>query len=45
VARIQSRLAGATPGQLALTTDAAGHVALAEDAHGRVSLRRPPDAG
>jgi hypothetical protein len=45
VARIQSRLTGATPGQLALTTDAAGHVALAEDAHGRVSLRRPPDAG
>lgn len=44
VAQIQSRLTGATPGQLALAGDAAGQVALAEDAHGRVSFPRPPDA-
>jgi HEAT repeat protein len=39
VALIQSRLTGATPGQLALTgDDASGHVSLADDSNGRVTL-------
>jgi len=42
VASIQSRLAGASPGQLALAGDAAdGQVSLADDARGRVALDRP----
>ena len=38
VARIQSRLTGAGPGQLALSEDSSGQVALAEDPRGRVGL-------
>jgi hypothetical protein len=37
IATIQSRLKGATPGQLSLDPGAAGQVALADDAAGRVS--------
>ena len=37
IATIQSRLQGATPGQLSLDPGAAGQVALADDAAGRVS--------
>jgi hypothetical protein len=38
IARIQSRLTGATPGQLALSGDDSGHVSLAEDPRGRVAM-------
>lgn len=38
VARIQSRLSGATPGQLALADDASGQVSLSQDPSGRVTL-------
>ena len=42
VASIQGRLAGASPGQLALTDGAGeGRVSLADDASGRVALERP----
>jgi hypothetical protein len=37
IATIQSRLHGATPGQLSLDEDVAGQVALADDAAGRLS--------
>lgn len=37
IATIQSRLHGATPGQLSLGADGAGHIALADDAAGRLS--------
>jgi hypothetical protein len=37
IATIQSRLHGATPGQLSLDADVAGQVALADDAAGRLS--------
>jgi hypothetical protein len=37
IATIQSRLQGATPGQLSLHADGTGHVALTDDAAGRVS--------
>lgn len=40
IATIQSRLRGATPGQLSLDAGGAGQVALAEDAAGRLS--EPP---
>jgi hypothetical protein len=38
VARIQSRLTGATPGQLAIAEDGSGHVSLSDDPSGRVTL-------
>jgi hypothetical protein len=42
VASIQGRLAGASPGQLALTDGAGeGRVSIADDATGRVALDRP----
>jgi hypothetical protein len=42
VASIQGRLAGASPGQLALTDGAGeGRVSIADDASGRVALDRP----
>jgi hypothetical protein len=42
VASIQARLAGASPGQLALTADALeGRVSVADDPGGRVALDRP----
>jgi HEAT repeat protein len=44
IAHIQSRLQGATPGQLSLTEGEAGQVSLAgEDPAGRVSLPIPPE--
>lgn len=43
IARIQQRLTGARPGQLALTSAAEGQVALAEDERGRVALPDEPD--
>jgi hypothetical protein len=42
VARIQSRLTGATPGQLAIADDASGHVSLGDDPSGRITL--PPES-
>jgi HEAT repeat protein len=42
IARIQSRLTGATPGQLAIADDASGDVSLSEDPSGRVTL--PPES-
>lgn len=44
VAQIQSRLPGASPGQLSLATGAAGQVSLAEGESGRLSLA-PGEAG
>lgn len=41
VAAIQSRLAGASPGQLALAEGPDGRVSLADDARGRVALEPP----
>lgn len=38
VVRIQSRLTGATPGQLAMADEASGHVSLSDDPGGRVTL-------
>ncbi len=38
IARIQERLTGAHPGQLALASASEGQVALAEDERGRVAL-------
>jgi hypothetical protein len=43
VASIQSRLSGASPGQLALAADAGGRVSVADDARGRLQLGRPPE--
>jgi hypothetical protein len=42
IARIQERLTGAHPGQLALASDTEGQVALAEDERGRVALPDEP---
>jgi hypothetical protein len=45
VARIQSRLVGASPGQLSLASGEAGQLSLAdEDPKGRLSLPEPPPA-
>jgi hypothetical protein len=45
VATIQSRLQGATPGQLSLSSSETGQVTLAgDDARGRVSLPEEPGA-
>jgi hypothetical protein len=45
VATIQSRIAGASPGQLSLATDEVGQVSLADtDARGQVSLVAQPEA-
>ncbi len=43
IATIQSRLHGATPGQLSLDAGGAGQVALADDAAGRLSAAPPKD--
>jgi hypothetical protein len=40
---IQSRISGATPGQLALSEGAAGQVSLSEDVSGRVAVARAPE--
>ena len=42
IAEIQSRLAGAAPGQLSLTTGEAGALSLAEGEPGRLSLAEEP---
>lgn len=42
VARIQERMTGASPGQLALSGAPQGHVSLADDTRGRVGLPEPP---
>jgi HEAT repeat protein len=42
VSAIQSRLQGATPGQLSLAAGETGQVSLVEEARGRVSLTGPP---
>jgi hypothetical protein len=41
IASIQSRLSGASPGQLALAADADGRVSVADAAAGRVAIERP----
>jgi hypothetical protein len=43
IATIQSRLRGATPGQLSLDPSNAGQIALADDAAGRLSEAPPKD--
>ena len=43
IAAIQSRLQGATPGQLSLGTADSGHVSLADDVAGRLSDPGPSD--
>jgi HEAT repeat protein len=45
VAAIQSRLPGASPGQLSLATGDAGALSLAEDETGRLSLPRKAEEG
>ena len=45
IATIQSRLRGATPGQLSLDPGSAGQIALADDAAGRLSEASAKDEG